>query len=80
MTRPTVRILITQDLGYCCEWFFFTRFKNTALIADRLGVTERAVRYAKARVKCGSDQCQGKPACMDKALTMKLTPRKTASA
>lgn len=75
MTRPTVRLLVTQELGYCCEWFFFTRFRSTALIASRLGVTERAVRYAKARVDSGESTCLGCEGCLHKRVTMRKTLR-----
>lgn len=47
MTRLTVRLMIVEDLGYCCPKFFFETYKKTALIAARLGVSERAVRYAR---------------------------------
>lgn len=65
MTRPTVRSMILEDLGYCCLWFFFDRYKKTALIAARLGVSERAVRYT--REGCGG--CAGNPNCLRKKLT-----------
>jgi hypothetical protein len=78
VTRPTVRLLVTQDLGYCCEWFFFTRFRNTALIAARLGVTERAVRYAKARVDNGQAKCEGCSKCLHNIVTMGITLRRQA--
>ena len=47
----TLSHLITDGLGYCCEAYFFSHFSNTALIAARLGVTTRAVRYHKAAGK-----------------------------
>jgi len=62
MTRPlphnnarpnTITSMITRDLGYCCEWYFFSRYHDTELIAARLGVTARAVRKHKAaELKC----------------------------
>lgn len=76
MTRPTVRLLVTQDLGYCCEWFFFTHYRQTALIAARLGVTERAVRYAKARVDSGEVKCGGCDSCMHAKITLAGDRRK----
>lgn len=63
MTRPTIKLLITQDLGYCCEYFFFSCFRQTAVIADRLGVTPRAVKYHKAAVRDGKSTCCGGPNC-----------------
>jgi hypothetical protein len=72
MTRPTILSMVTQDLHYCCLWFFFTRFRKTAVVADRLGVTTRAVRMNKAA--CGG--CKETSNCMDKKITLRLTPRK----
>lgn len=46
----TITSYITADLGYCCPWSFFKLYpggKWTALVADRLGVTPRAVRYCR---------------------------------
>ncbi len=62
MTRPTVKKLIEEDLGYCCEWFFFQLYRRTAVVADRLGVTTRAVKYHKAA--CRNGKCSGKPNCL----------------
>lgn len=76
MPRLSVKSLITQDLGYCCLWFFFTRYKKTGLIAARLGVTERAVRYAKAEVRSGCSKCEGREACMNAKITLAMTPRR----
>lgn len=76
MTRQTVKVLVTDGLGYCCEWFFFTRFRDTALIAARLGVTERAVRYAKSRADEGESKCEGRADCMHSKVTMRCTARR----
>lgn len=72
MTRPTVEGMVTKDLGYCCLWFFFTRFRKTGTIAARLGVSPQAVRQNKAC--CGG--CKGVASCMDRKVTLGLTPRK----
>lgn len=64
MTRHTIRSMIQEDLGYCCLKFFFTTYKSTALVAARLGVTTRAVKYAKADVREGREACLDKPNCM----------------
>lgn len=68
MTRPTVKSLITQDLGYCCLWFFFTHNRQTALVAERLGVSTRAIRYAKAEA-LSSCHCDEKANCMNRLIT-----------
>ena len=65
----SVELLITEGLGYCCAWVFFMRFRRTALIAARLGVTTRAVRYAKARFNSGEIKCNNCANCMCKKLT-----------
>lgn len=69
MTRPTVRSLICSDLGYCCPWFFFSHEKRTALIAARLGMSERAVRYAKAEALSSPCGCEGRETCMNHLIT-----------
>lgn len=61
--RPTIKTLITQDLRYCCVWAFFSIFKKTPEIAARLGVSERAVRYAKAEVR-KRGKCEGCERCL----------------
>ena len=62
--RNTVESLI-RDLGYCCMWGFF-RFvsKRTGMIAARLGVTERAVRYAKAKFASAEIRCENRESCL----------------
>ena len=58
-----VRTLITKGLGYCCPWAFFHFHKKTALIADRLGVSTRAVQRVKKEVReCGD--CEKRPNCL----------------
>lgn len=57
MSRITLKKLICDGLGYCCEFSFFKLHRRTALIAARLGVTERAVRYHKAQFRRGEFQC-----------------------
>jgi hypothetical protein len=74
--RDTVHQLITSGLGYCCPWMFFHLFRKTGMIAARLGVTERAVRYAKKRVKEGEWVCEGHPTCMCKQMTLSGERRK----
>lgn len=74
MTRPTVESMVTKDLGYCCLWFFFSRFRKTGLVAARLGVSPQAIRQNKA--SCGG--CKGREGCMDRKVTLALTPRKVS--
>jgi hypothetical protein len=76
ISRGTIHHLITSGLGYCCPWMFFHLFRKTGVIAARLGVTERAVRYAKKRVKEGEWVCEGHPTCMCKRMTLSGERRK----
>ena len=63
MNRPTIASLV-RELGYCCEARFFSLYRQTGLIAARLGVSDRAVRYRKAMFKAGllpyCAKCQSK--------------------
>ena len=54
--------LITS-LGFCCPYAFFRCYKRTGLIAARLGVTDRAIRYQKAAFRCGEMKCEKQLAC-----------------
>ena len=57
--------MILHDLGYCCLQRFFTLYPSTILIAARLGVTTRAIRYLKREVKKGrKGQCTNCPSCL----------------
>ena len=78
MARITVKSLVTEDLGYCCTWFFFKHYRKTALIAARLGVTDRAVRLAKEKVDEGLDRCAECKGCLNKKINLKGALRKTS--
>ncbi len=75
MARPTVISLVTEGLGYCCTWFFFKHFRQTSLIAARLGVSDRAVRLAKERVDSGEDVCKRCERCLHARITLEKSPR-----
>ena len=66
--RQTVKRLITEPrpygLGYCCIYAFFRLFKRTGLIAARLGLTDRAIRYHKMAYKDGDMHCEKCPNCL----------------
>jgi len=62
--RPTVKHLICDGLGYCCEYGFFCLHRRTALIAARLGVSDRAVRYHKMAFKQGGFKCEETVRCI----------------
>lgn len=62
--RQTVKRLIVEGLGYCCPWRFFSAYRQTAVIAARLGVSDRAIRYQKADFKSGRMRCEGCSNCL----------------
>ena len=64
-----LRYLICTTLGYCCLYFFFKRYRRTALIEARLGCSIRAVRYRKAQVDSGKLACEKCAGCMKRLLT-----------
>lgn len=71
--RFTIEHAITSPdgLGYCCQWAFFKLYDDTALIAARLGVSDRAVRYKLADFKRGTMCCRGRPSCIITKLPVK---------
>lgn len=52
-----LRNLITS-MGWCCEYAFFRCYKQTGMIAARLGADDSTVRKHKARFKCGELKCE----------------------
>lgn len=72
--RQTVRHLITEGLGYCCPWMFFRLYRRSSVIADRLGVTVRAVQKAKAAADAG--KCEGCEKCLRTKITVSGDLRK----
>ena len=66
MERITIEHMITVYLGYCCIWAFFKRNSQTDMIATRLGVSDRAVRYRKAEFNSGFYSCKDCENCLHK--------------
>lgn len=56
--------LITDGLGYCCLFAFFSIYRRTSMIALRLGVTPRTIRLYKARFRDGEYKCAGCERCL----------------
>ena len=77
-TRPTLNELICGEngLGYCCEWLFFTQFRKTGVIAERLGVTTRAVRYHRKPFREGELDCEQRANCMKYKVRYTVKPPK----
>lgn len=59
-----LKFMICKSLGYCCLYFFFKRYRRTAVIEARLGCSIRAVRYRKAQVDDGITKCEHCANCM----------------
>lgn len=64
MPRVLFKNLISDGLGYCCEWAFFKLHKRTGAIAERLGLETRTVRYHKRAFKDGCLSCEKKGNCL----------------
>ena len=66
--RITIKTLVCDPkphgLGYCCEFAFFKLHRRTGMIAERLGVCSRAVRYKKAAFKEGEMSCEKAENCL----------------
>lgn len=62
--RQTVDKAIREGLNYCCLYAFFSLFKDTDLIAARLGFDKRSIRYHKAAFAAGHYRCYGRPGCL----------------
>lgn len=58
--------LITDSLGYCCEWFFFDHYQDNELIAARLGVSERTIRRHREAAEKDVGYCNNCPKCARK--------------
>ena len=78
MSRLTIKELVTKDLHYCCIWAFFRLYTDPALIAARLGVSDRAVRSARAKAREAG--CQSCPRCLRKRGISRLQPPEDSAA
>lgn len=69
--------LITSKtgLGYCCLFAFFSLFRKTGEIAERLGVSRQAVQRYRRRYKEGCYHCEQHPSCMVKRIEAKQSLR-----
>jgi hypothetical protein len=56
--------LITENMGFCCLYAFFTKYRQTSQIAFRLGVSDRAIRSYKERFKAGEFECKKCENCL----------------
>jgi hypothetical protein len=60
--------LITDGLGYCCPYAFFSLYRPTRLIVARLGVSRRTVQEWKLRMREGELTCECTRKCMREKL------------
>lgn len=79
MKPPTIREMIAS-MGYCCPSLFFRLFPSTQQVALRLGVSRRAIKYAKARARmegcAGCSNCQlPLLSALEHAVLQRLPPR-----
>lgn len=51
-------------MRYCCLYAFFRLHKRTGAIASHLGVSDRAIRYCKAKFRNGDYECEGRATCL----------------
>lgn len=61
--RGLISRLITEELHYCCEFRFFSLYRQAGVIAARLGVSPQAVRARRRLFKAGEMKCEGCPTC-----------------
>lgn len=64
-----------SSIGYCCPFGFFQLYpgpKWTRLVADRLGVTPRAVRYCRL----ASKECPHAAGCQASKIAAQLLTKK----
>lgn len=62
--NPSSFPVLVRSLGYCCPYGFIRCFKQTGLIAARLGCDPRTVRRWKAKFKLKEIKCEGGNACL----------------
>lgn len=69
MSRRITVDMLVNDLGYCCAWVFFKVYNKTttSIIAARLGVTTRAIRYKRCDFGSSKMACPNQKDCMKKA-------------
>lgn len=72
--KPLTEQLITDGLGYCCPYAYFSLFRQTRLISARLGICRGQVKVWKARYNNGELTCQ----CNGKCVKDKLPELKQA--
>lgn len=57
-----------NGLGYCCPYAFLRVNKRTGMIAARLGLAARTIRWWKAKFRRGELVCEKQPDCMIKLI------------
>lgn len=64
--KISIREMLTRDLGFCCPWAALeaNRENSSNVLADRLGVSGRAIRYQWDKVASGETKCEHRSDCM----------------
>jgi len=67
--RPeSVQSLITNGLGYCCEYFFWKCFDKvpSELVTLRLGAAKRTIQLHRAAARKGKFSCAQCANCLER--------------
>lgn len=69
--RLSIREMLTRDLGFCCPWAALeaNREHSSNILADRLGVSGRAIRYQWDKVVSGETKCEHRSDCMKEKIS-----------
>ena len=69
-TKISIREMLTRDLGFCCPWAGLEANKEISsnMLAARLGVGGRAIRYQWDKVASGEIKCEHRKDCMKEKL------------
>ena len=62
--KPLTEKLITDGMGYCCLYAYFSLYRQNRLIAARLGIHRWTVWYWKRKYDNGELTCQCNGKCM----------------
>ena len=66
--KLSIENMIIKELGYCCLQKFFSLYPSTSIVARRLGVSDRAIRYTKEKVRNGKGCCTKRKNCLEEKL------------
>lgn len=64
----SVEYLVTEGLGYCCLYFFFSRFTRREDIQYRLGIAADTCKEYKKKMEAGELTCLHRESCIRQRL------------